>query len=145
MHFRSWWVLPDICYLFALERTIYLSIYPWSTIQNFIWLTKSLPHFSSPLLLVSWWKEFLERAVDCSKEKECCTNLVRIFLHQLPHFVGTAVCCLNDQPAGIVLVCRLRQQLLQHRDDSTWTQHSQIERRREREVKTIVKRERQQK
>lgn len=79
------------------------------------WLTESLsPLNSPPPVLVSWWKELLERAVDCGREKECCTNLVRILLHQLPHFVGTAVCCLNDQPAGIVLLCGLRQQLLQH-------------------------------
>jgi len=70
-------------------------------------------------MFVSWWKELLERAVDCSKEEECCTNLVGVLQHQLAHFVGTAVCGLDDQPAGIVLLCGLRQQLLQHRDDGT--------------------------
>lgn len=56
----------------------------------------------------------LEQAVDCSNMTDCCTNLVRILLHQLSHFGGTAVCCLDDQPTGIVLLRGLRQQLLQH-------------------------------
>lgn len=64
-------------------------------------------------------KGLSERAVARSKEKECSTNLVGILQHQLSHFAGTAVCGLDDQPAGIVLLCGLRQQLLQHRDDGT--------------------------
>lgn len=56
----------------------------------------------------------LEQKVDCSNMTDCSTNLVRILLHQLSHFGGTAVCSLDDQPTGIVLLCGLRQQLLQH-------------------------------
>lgn len=56
----------------------------------------------------------LKQAVDCTNKTDCCTNLVRILLHQLSHFGGAAVCCLDDQPTWIVLLCGLRQQLLQH-------------------------------
>lgn len=55
----------------------------------------------------------------CSEEKACRTNFVRILLHQLPYFAGAAVGCLNDKAAGVVLLCGLRQQLLQHGDDRT--------------------------
>lgn len=61
----------------------------------------------------------LEQAVHCSKMTDWCTHLVGILLHQLSHFGGAAVCCLDDQPTGIVLLRGLRQQLLQHGDDST--------------------------
>lgn len=44
-----------------------------------------------------------------------------MLLHQLPHFDGAAVRGLNDQPAGVVLLRGLGQQLLQHGNDRTWT------------------------
>lgn len=44
-----------------------------------------------------------------------------MLLHQLPHFDGAAVRGLDDQPAGVVLLRGLGQQLLQHGNDRTWT------------------------
>lgn len=70
-----------------------------------------------PLLPPSWWTEQPLKAADCGEGEQRRTDLVGVLLHQLPNFAGAAVRRLDDQPAGIVLLRGLRQQLLQHRDD----------------------------